>query len=266
MKSECETLFAKQIVETNDDWWNGKSEVEVVGDEGFDQRHGRFVAWNLDGLKVLEGSYSDDVPEGRFTWWHDNGTKAIEGSYVHGKQDGTWTWWYSNGMKELTGDYVQGEEVGNWKEWHETGLVNTSMAVFETPLYEATEAVDLQPIEAEAKIDDESTGKVKTAVGVESKDKIDQTTAVELKQPESVATTSVAPAAESKAQPAESKSTTDNASALQSLFPASADAVQLEPAGNTVEVQEVEVSRHPAELPRPLTPSIRAASLRTMKS
>jgi antitoxin component YwqK of YwqJK toxin-antitoxin module len=256
VRSECETLFAKQVVKTHDDWWNGTSEVEVVGTEGYDQRHGRFVAWNLDGLKVLEGSYVDDVPEGKFTWWHENGTKAIEGSYVHGKQDGTWTWWYSNGMKELTGDYVQGEEVGNWKEWQETGLVAKSAAVFETELYEATEAVDLQPIEVTPT--DEPAGEVKTAVGVEGNDKVDQTTAVEIAKPETMAK------AEEPTNVAAATSNA-NASALQVLFPTS-EAVQLEPADGAVDIEEVEVSRHPAELPRPLTPSIRAASLRTIKS
>ncbi|MBL9084883.1 MAG: hypothetical protein JNK76_23975, partial [Planctomycetales bacterium] len=114
----------------------------------------------------------------------------------------------------------------------------------------------LQPIEVTPT--DEPTGEVKTAVGVEGNDKVDQTTAVVIAKPETMAK------AEEPTNVAAATSNA-NASALQVLFPTS-EAVQLEPADGAVDIEEVEVSRHPAELPRPLTPSIRAASLRTIKS
>jgi antitoxin component YwqK of YwqJK toxin-antitoxin module len=130
VKSECETLFAKQVFTSEDDFWGGRAEVSLVGTIGRDQRHGRFVAWNEAGQKVLEGQYVDDLPDGKFTWWHDNGNKAIEGTYVDGKQDGLWTWWYSNGLKEIVGEYVKGEEGGHWRSWEEDGRVAGRMSIF----------------------------------------------------------------------------------------------------------------------------------------
>jgi antitoxin component YwqK of YwqJK toxin-antitoxin module len=130
IKSECETLFAKQVFTSDDDFWGGRCEVSLVGTIGRDQRHGRFVAWNEAGQKILEGQYVDDLPDGKFTWWHDNGIKAIEGTYADGKQDGLWTWWYSNGLKELVGEYVRGAEGGHWRAWEEDGRVAGRMAIF----------------------------------------------------------------------------------------------------------------------------------------
>ncbi|MCE9604896.1 MAG: hypothetical protein K8U03_08345 [Planctomycetia bacterium] len=129
VKSECETLFAKDVLEVNENWWKGTTEVKIIGKIGRDQRHGKFVAWNLEGLKILEGNYTDDKADGKFTWYHENGNKAIEGSFVAGKQDGPWTWWYSHGLKEISGEYVMGLEGGNWRSWEENGTVVSNMTI-----------------------------------------------------------------------------------------------------------------------------------------
>jgi antitoxin component YwqK of YwqJK toxin-antitoxin module len=129
VKSECEMLFAKEIVEARESWWQGTTTVKVVGSVGRDQRHGKYVAWNLEGQKVLEGNYTDDKADGKFTWYHENGNKAIEGAFVAGKQDGPWTWWYSHGLKEISGEYVMGVEGGNWRAWEENGQVVSSMTI-----------------------------------------------------------------------------------------------------------------------------------------
>lgn len=129
VKSECEMLFAKEIVEAQENWWRGTTSVKVVGSVGRDQRHGKYVAWNIEGQKVLEGSYVDDQADGKFIWYHENGNKAIEGSFVAGKQNGPWTWWYSHGLKEISGEYVMGVEGGNWRSWEENGLIVSSMTI-----------------------------------------------------------------------------------------------------------------------------------------
>lgn len=129
VKSECEMLFAKEIVEAQENWWRGTTTVKVVGSVGRDQRHGKYVAWNIEGQKVLEGSYVDDQPDGKFTWYHENGNKAIEGAFAAGKQNGPWTWWYSHGLKEISGEYVMGVEGGNWRSWEENGLIVSSMTI-----------------------------------------------------------------------------------------------------------------------------------------
>ena len=260
VKSECETLFAKNVVLSEDDWWNGTTNVEIVGLVGENQRHGRFTAWNQDGLKVLEGNYVDDRPEGRFTWWHDNGTKAIEGHYAEGKQHGTWTWWYSNGMKELTGDYVAGKEVGNWKEWQETGLVATSMTVFETPLYEASDAVELQPVE----IPEVESNRQDSEVVPAFESKQDPTTATV--EPAAATIAQQSPATTEQKIPAELD--VGEASAMRALFRTEEPTTQLEPSTQlemtpaTADAEPVEVQIHSQDLPRPMTPSIRPASFR----
>lgn len=129
VKSECEMLFAKEVVEAQENWWHGTTTIKVVGTVGRDQRHGKYVAWNVDGQKVLEGAYVDDKADGKFTWYHENGNKAIEGSFVAGKQNGPWTWWYSHGLKEISGEYIMGVEGGNWRSWEENGLIVSSMTI-----------------------------------------------------------------------------------------------------------------------------------------
>ncbi len=258
VKSECETLFAKKVLLSEDDWWNGTTNVEIVGLVGEDQRHGRFTAWNQGGLKVLEGNYVDDRPEGRFTWWHENGTKAIEGHYAEGKQHGTWTWWYSNGMKELTGDYVAGEEAGNWKEWQETGLVVTSMTVFETPLYEPLDAVELQPVEMPEVESNRQDSEVVPAF--ESKK---EPTAAAV---EPAAATIAQHATVTKPTPAGQKIPAELAvgetSAMRALFKTEEPTTQLEATPATADAEPAEVQIHSQDLPRPKTPSIRPASFR----
>lgn len=150
LKSECETLFAKQTVQAEDDWWNGTSTVTVVGRVGRDQRHGKYVAWNRSGQKILEGRYVDDHPDGKFTWWFDNGNRAIEGYYIDGRQDGLWTWWHENGQKEICGEYAHGREQGEWRRWGadgrvaDTAIIGTSRtATFQSPI-----VVDMQPTSA----------------------------------------------------------------------------------------------------------------------
>lgn len=271
VKSECETLFAKEVVEATENWWDGTSEVEVVGTLGRDQRHGKFVAYSLEGIRVLEGNYVDDRPEGRFTWWHDNGNKAIEGCYVEGKQDGVWTWWYSNGLKELTGEYAMGQEAGNWREWQDNGLVATSMSVFETPLYEATEAVDLQPVDAEELPSAEAATGTVSVDGAPTETAATEASLVEV-QPQATPQTATAEVATPNVQQAvvaETPAVAGNvaageSSAVQALFPTPAAETQIE-AGGGIELQSLEVQQSSDDLPRPAMPSIRPASFRKIQ-
>lgn len=120
-KLEAEYLFAEEVYEASDDWWNGQTQVREVGTEGQDERHGLFVSWDRNGQKVLEGRYHLDEPVGTFVWWHSNGQKAIEGTYVDGQQQGTWTWWHENGQKQIAGSYEAGEQSGAWSWWDVDG-------------------------------------------------------------------------------------------------------------------------------------------------
>lgn len=129
LKSESETLFAKNVVDSHDDWWNGTTEVSDGGKLGRDQRHGKYQAWDRDGNLILTGAYVDDRPEGKFAWFYANGNKAIEGTYVAGKQDGLWTWWFENGLKEIVGEYALGNEAGHWYQWTADGRVIETLQI-----------------------------------------------------------------------------------------------------------------------------------------
>lgn len=123
-KSEGVYLFAKEVTQTPDDWWNCK--LLVTAPAGSDEKHGHWTSWHSNGQKQLEGDYEHDQQVGKFVWWHSNGQQALEGSFVAGKQDGSWTWWYANGQKQIQGAYASGNPTGRWIWWREDGKVAQS--------------------------------------------------------------------------------------------------------------------------------------------
>jgi antitoxin component YwqK of YwqJK toxin-antitoxin module len=137
-KSEGMYLFAKDVEQTPDDWWNCK--LLVTSKAGSDEKHGAWASWYPNGQAQLEGAYEHDVQIGQFTWWHSNGQKSLQGNFDHGKQDGDWTWWHSNGQKSIHGEYAHGNPTGRWTWWKEDGKVAQSAdlshsegVVIETP-------------------------------------------------------------------------------------------------------------------------------------
>ena len=120
-KSEGMYLFAQEVEQSPDDWWNCK--LMVTSQAGHEERHGAWKSWYTNGQIQLEGNYEHDVQIGTFTWWHANGQKAQEGRYDHGKQDGNWTWWHANGQKSINGEYTHGNPTGRWTWWKEDGRV-----------------------------------------------------------------------------------------------------------------------------------------------
>ncbi len=123
-KTEDIYLFAKDVEQTPDDWWNCKLQVTVKS--GHDEKHGASAAWHPGGQRQFEGLFEHDAQVGQFTWWHANGQKALEGRYLLGKQDGVWTWWHANGQKAIYGQYANGAPTGRWTWWKEDGRVAQS--------------------------------------------------------------------------------------------------------------------------------------------
>lgn len=123
-KSEGMYLFARQIEQTPDDWWQGKP--MTLTHSGKDERHGPWTAWYPSGQRQQEGTYEHDLQAGTFNWWHPNGQKALHGKFEAGKQDGRWTWWYASGQKSIQGDYSLGNPTGRWTWWKEDGKVAQS--------------------------------------------------------------------------------------------------------------------------------------------
>jgi len=123
-KSEGMYLFAKEIEQTPDDWWQCKP--MTMTRTGKDERHGPWSAWYPNGQRQQEGTFEHDLQAGPFTWWHSNGQKALQGKFESGKQDGRWTWWYASGQKSIQGDYSLGNPTGRWTWWKEDGKVAQS--------------------------------------------------------------------------------------------------------------------------------------------
>ncbi len=122
-RAEGWILYAKEITKSNYDWWTGTANVQVVGTEGVNQRHGLWTWWHKNGQKQMEGRYEQDQPLGKFTWWYPNGQKQLQGEYGTGKQQGKFTWWHPNGQKQLEGAYVAGVLNGKWTRWNNDGRV-----------------------------------------------------------------------------------------------------------------------------------------------
>ena len=76
-KSEGLYLFAREVVQTPDDWWNAKPAVYTK--QGKDERHGHWIVWYPNGQKQTEGEYDHDVQVGEFTWWYANGQRGAAG-------------------------------------------------------------------------------------------------------------------------------------------------------------------------------------------
>ncbi|WP_164104326.1 toxin-antitoxin system YwqK family antitoxin [Candidatus Laterigemmans baculatus] len=121
-QSEGMYLFAKQVVEQADDWWNTRpASYSTIGQ---DDRHGRWISWHSNGQKEYEGTYQNNQPEGQFTWWYPNSQIRVSGNYKHGKAHGEWSWWFENGQKSEKGQYEEGEPVGSWAYWKPNGMLH----------------------------------------------------------------------------------------------------------------------------------------------
>jgi antitoxin component YwqK of YwqJK toxin-antitoxin module len=120
--SEGIYLYARNAVESPDDWWNAKPvKYMKVGE---DVKHGCWTGWYPNGQKRVEGIYDHGVPSGQFTWWYPNGQQKLMGDYQKGKPHGAWTWWHENGQKATSGQYSSGEPAGAWTYWHESGQLS----------------------------------------------------------------------------------------------------------------------------------------------
>jgi antitoxin component YwqK of YwqJK toxin-antitoxin module len=122
-KTETRVLFAREITQLDEDWWDGYSHPLLTAKQGRDVRQGPSVMYYRTGQKAMQVNYYNDQPTGQFVWWHPNGQRAIEGQYSSGKQAGTWAWWHANGQKWIEGDYQAGVQVGRWTWWNSTGKV-----------------------------------------------------------------------------------------------------------------------------------------------
>jgi antitoxin component YwqK of YwqJK toxin-antitoxin module len=149
-KSQGIYLFAREIEQTPDNWWECRPQVTTR--QGNDERHGAWTSWYATGQPQLEGNYEHDVQVGQFVWWHANGQKSLAGRYALGKQDGPWTWWHPNGQKSIGGHYAHGNPTGRWAWWKEDGKMvqSADLSHSEGVVVETSPIPDAKP-QAQAK-------------------------------------------------------------------------------------------------------------------
>lgn len=117
-------LRAREIVDFDYDWDAGRLRVEKKGEEGKDEKTGRWTFFHKDGSKMHAGEYKRDVPVGLHAWWYPNQQKMAQGTYRAGKQHGSWIWWHDTGFKRVAGEFNAGEQIGRWIAWNENGKVD----------------------------------------------------------------------------------------------------------------------------------------------
>jgi antitoxin component YwqK of YwqJK toxin-antitoxin module len=117
-------------------------------DNGAHIKHGRYEYWNVDGTKLGDGEYKEDLRSGKWTYWNPTGRKSEQceyragkrngasrrwsedgnlyetGSYVDEQRDGLWVWWYANGQKSAEERYKLGERHGWLVHYHQNGQIS----------------------------------------------------------------------------------------------------------------------------------------------
>jgi hypothetical protein len=89
---------------------------------GVPVKDGAYVVYNLNGARMIEGTYHDGKQSGEWTMWHANGQRSSVDHYTKGVQNGMHTSWYSNGAKALEGEYRDGKREGVWHRWDPNGF------------------------------------------------------------------------------------------------------------------------------------------------
>jgi len=87
--------------------------------------------WYADkmGNIVRTSVYRNGKPEGMETFWYENGVKQMEGKYTDGKMEGDWQGWWKSGKLSGKGSFSHGEQVSG-EYFNEDGTPNKSVTVF----------------------------------------------------------------------------------------------------------------------------------------
>ncbi len=117
----CGSSYTREVVETHPDGTTHTIHYYKETDKGR-------VLYKLEeyfdnGMKRVEGYYSDGERHGRWNSWHDNGKVWSVGRYREGQLHGKQTVYYPNGNKFYEGEYENGIRVGLWRFWNEQGVL-----------------------------------------------------------------------------------------------------------------------------------------------
>lgn len=115
----CYPEIERVVVQTYPD---GKIELEqYFSFQNNDTTLIKEIGYYPDGMKRIEGGYSQGMREGRWTYWFANGNKWSEANYKADIRNGKSTVWHENGGKYFEGNYKAGERAGKWRFWDEDG-------------------------------------------------------------------------------------------------------------------------------------------------
>lgn len=94
---------------------NGNTRTIVYLDEN-KKKHGKYIKWNEDGVKVDECDYIHGKLHGKCVSWHANSQIAREGYYEEGELHGKVTTWSMSGKVLTTEHYEHGKLVRTEKD------------------------------------------------------------------------------------------------------------------------------------------------------
>ena len=105
-----------------------KGRISIVGhfkDKGLKLRQGKFITFQENGERQLEGQYIDSRRAGPWTSFHENGMPKDSSTYVDGLRQGIAVGWHDNGQRRFLGQYDKGTMAGDWIWFHRNGVPST---------------------------------------------------------------------------------------------------------------------------------------------
>jgi len=77
-------------------YYPGTKQIMETGFYKNGKKHGQWIRYNKQGVKINEAYFDMGKPTGKWIVWDDNGTKRFEMQYENGKKTGTWYMWDEN--------------------------------------------------------------------------------------------------------------------------------------------------------------------------
>jgi len=109
-------------------WTRVAGEGKVIGAGVFTRGAGRWRSTFLDGTRMAEGAYANNLPQGRWRFFHPSGRIAAEGSFAKGRRHGAWRFFHDT--KQATpiaaGRFAHGAVAGTWRHFDQAGKLLAS--------------------------------------------------------------------------------------------------------------------------------------------
>lgn len=105
-----------------------KGKIAIVGhfkDKGLKMRQGRFITFQENGERQLEGQYVDSRRTGPWISYHENGMQKDSSNYMDGQKQGISLGWHDNGQRRFMGQYDKGVQTGPWMWFYRNGSPST---------------------------------------------------------------------------------------------------------------------------------------------